>query len=77
MPTESSSNKACRDSVRRVICTDLFGVADRQFASHVLQLGQSGVQAAFLAGRLKLAGLRLRQRAQQPQNRQNFLCDLL
>lgn len=78
MSTETSSNKDVREIevLTSFIYSDLFGVADCQFAGHVLQLAQSGVQAVFPIRRLDLAGLWLCQRVQQPQNRQNFLCDL-
>lgn len=54
----------------------LFRVADGQFTGHVLQLGQSFVQAVFLQRGLRWAGLRLCQWMQEPQNRENLFRDL-
>lgn len=52
----------------------LLGVADGQLAGHDLQLGQSSVQLLLsLSGQLSGAAVGFRQRAEQPQDGQNFL----
>lgn len=54
----------------------LCGVADCQYTGHILQLGQGSVKAVFPMRGFRWAGLRLRQRVQQPQNGQDLLCYL-
>lgn len=51
-------------------------MAHCQFAGHVLQLGQGNVQPVLPVRGFGQAPFWVRQRAQQPKNRQHLLCDL-